>query len=794
MQHRPIRINTELTAVSARFEGYRLDNAAVLHHALQAVPIPAQTEPTNGDAAAAGAAALNEDEALRWRNWHLISRRQHLIPHQDGYLFVDPAAGRLYRVQLAGNVASCAPQALQLPPGDSLLYSLIVLSPSLLLYCTGVNGPVAQLIQYNAVQQQQPEYSLAASSPLCFHSAFTAPITSTSPPTSEALNMTVVDAQLTMVKHRLHVELVVASLTSISQEVAAATEQEQLATAQLWHITIPLRHGDSDSGDSAATLLCRYDCRGTLPQFCRLSAGAVWIIGPGTVVPVKTVAAVTDSVDDTIVNNMEDVRGAETEEERELLAGEAAIAGDSPLSSALSPVREPRPAYSWTQTAQDLTIYYPLQLVVDKTLISIQFHRNHIDLQLPEAGMQRLHEHLMARLQWKQQERRRLGADLHSIQLPHRHENHGSNDGYGGAAADHEDDQLALKRRRLQPQTFFTYSLYGPLKIDSCYWTVEYCNRDGDNWSILALHLEKADHGTRWPCVFHHPSVDEDILNVPETLDPNELVEILERMEKYTAPASQQSNNHPSIGGGRPQQRRQQTMQEIADLANRKRAEEEALLWETTDAGVDNNSTTAPTNHHANSVPLFQQNTLMAEEDECDLETHGVRIYHFNRTPPTACCYQSHADYYLGQRMVCLQRSHHPRSHPLAIGLRHGVDLCEFDLEPLVEHRSICPAIGFVQASKRSKKCILFTDRFAFIVDQRKHIFVYQRPSVDNGDQRHLAQAIVDLGEVISTGSESGRPETLDIRGFQQISDWKFLGLTDSHLFLLSLAGDDAIV
>ncbi|KAH9922775.1 uncharacterized protein BXZ73DRAFT_51304 [Epithele typhae] len=51
-------------------------------------------------------------------------------------------------------------------------------------------------------------------------------------------------------------------------------------------------------------------------------------------------------------------------------------------------------------------------------------------------------------------------------------------------------------------------------------------------YGVLALHLDKAHEGTRWPQVFAAGAGGDE---VPETLDPTELYAIREALEKYTA-------------------------------------------------------------------------------------------------------------------------------------------------------------------------------------------------------------------------------------------------------------------
>ncbi|KAI0661902.1 hypothetical protein C8Q70DRAFT_1043158 [Cubamyces menziesii] len=69
-------------------------------------------------------------------------------------------------------------------------------------------------------------------------------------------------------------------------------------------------------------------------------------------------------------------------------------------------------------------------------------------------------------------------------------------------------------------------------------------------YGVLTLHLDKAHEGTRWPQVFasgqNGSGEDEE---VPETLDPSELYNIREALEKYTA-ALRDGSNASGLGLG----------------------------------------------------------------------------------------------------------------------------------------------------------------------------------------------------------------------------------------------------
>jgi hypothetical protein len=108
-EQRLLPLNGTLTTQSARFEGYQLANETILH-SLDATPLPtslASCSPPPSIVPSTVAPGLNNNNnydeylQLRWHNWHLVSRRQQLIPHQQGMLFVDGPNGHLYRIDNA---------------------------------------------------------------------------------------------------------------------------------------------------------------------------------------------------------------------------------------------------------------------------------------------------------------------------------------------------------------------------------------------------------------------------------------------------------------------------------------------------------------------------------------------------------------------------------------------------------------------------------------------------------------------------------------------------------------------
>ncbi|ORZ35400.1 hypothetical protein BCR44DRAFT_1434140 [Catenaria anguillulae PL171] len=75
--------------------------------------------------------------------------------------------------------------------------------------------------------------------------------------------------------------------------------------------------------------------------------------------------------------------------------------------------------------------------------------------------------------------------------------------------------------------TIFSHApLWAPVWPDDSLWTLE------DNGATLTLHLEKRDHGTRWPQLLLHDTPGAQVL---ETVDASEQAAHVEQLGKYTA-------------------------------------------------------------------------------------------------------------------------------------------------------------------------------------------------------------------------------------------------------------------
>ncbi|KAI0061707.1 hypothetical protein BV25DRAFT_1826432 [Artomyces pyxidatus] len=106
---------------------------------------------------------------------------------------------------------------------------------------------------------------------------------------------------------------------------------------------------------------------------------------------------------------------------------------------------------------------------------------------------------------------------------------------------------LTLLIRSTDPELprYSAARLWGGIAPASSFWTWD--AHGAQAYGVLTLHLEKQHAGTRWPAVF------EAGADVPETLDPSELYNIRESLEKYTvALQSGQDASGLGLGAGVP--------------------------------------------------------------------------------------------------------------------------------------------------------------------------------------------------------------------------------------------------
>ena len=153
--------------------------------------------------------------------------------------------------------------------------------------------------------------------------------------------------------------------------------------------------------------------------------------------------------------------------------------GDENFDTPTSGLPNPPPPYSWTQTSDSVTVAIPLPADTPTEHIKIAFGPRTLTVLVEGAS----------------------AAGVGEAGVP-----------------------LVVPRFTLKP-------LWDGIHPAGSLWTFD---RSAESrYGILALHLDKQHEGTRWMQVFAGREADET--EVPETLDPTELYNIREALEKYTA-------------------------------------------------------------------------------------------------------------------------------------------------------------------------------------------------------------------------------------------------------------------
>ncbi|TEB39853.1 hypothetical protein FA13DRAFT_1751073 [Coprinellus micaceus] len=142
-----------------------------------------------------------------------------------------------------------------------------------------------------------------------------------------------------------------------------------------------------------------------------------------------------------------------------------------------SPVKYP-PPYSWTQTSDSITVAIPLPSATTKDIIRVAFSPKTLTVHIDYRAST-------------------------SIPIPR----------------------------------YSAKELWDTISPSSCFWTWD---KEAERvYGVLTLHMEKQHEGTRWMQLFsdeNHPNpAAENPDDVPETLDPSELYQIRESLEKYTS-------------------------------------------------------------------------------------------------------------------------------------------------------------------------------------------------------------------------------------------------------------------
>lgn len=293
---------------------------------------------------------------------------------------------------------------------------------------------------------------------------------------------------------------------------------------------------------------------------------------------------------------------------------------DGTSNGASASVPKP-PPYSWTQTSDSVTIAIPLPADTPKEHIKVTFSPRALTVLIE-------------------------GADY----------------GQNGIT----DVPIIAPRFTLKP-------LWDGIHPSTSLWTFDRAAES--QYGILALHIDKQHEGTRWPQVFS-PAGQDGEEEVPETLDPSELYNIREALEKYTAALRDGTDaSGLGLGQGVPSLAEGERDDDV-DLSVGKSA---CLTW----VGVDGTSPAwaAGTDGHAgDDAPVQVLSTPFpgaAGTLKISLVAkHGLDGATFTLQPPTAAA----------------SATNDPDAHDSA--------------RPRWEHTSTYSALSFVLASKRDTRFV----------------------------------------------------------------------------------------
>ncbi|PWN19437.1 hypothetical protein BCV69DRAFT_38965 [Microstroma glucosiphilum] len=252
----------------------------------------------------------------------------------------------------------------------------------------------------------------------------------------------------------------------------------------------------------------------------------------------------------------------------------------APSAAPQAPNGTTSPPFLWLQTPDSLTVVFQLPHRLTKNDFRVHFSPHGLSLSLAHSAL-----------------------DALKPQTPRIVELNGAGD--EGAGLEQTNSSEAQLAKSLLAGRYRSRSLWAPIDPSSSVWTWEHVGRtEREKKGLLTLYLEKKDEGTRWTRVFERPAatkrqaagasndkrsrpmiggsksstrrddaerlrdaeddfdaqaqvehadfdgaVDED--DPPETMDPSELLAMVESLEKYTAPEGSDFDGdpHPRIDG-----------------------------------------------------------------------------------------------------------------------------------------------------------------------------------------------------------------------------------------------------
>ncbi|CAO1633855.1 unnamed protein product [Parajaminaea phylloscopi] len=242
--------------------------------------------------------------------------------------------------------------------------------------------------------------------------------------------------------------------------------------------------------------------------------------------------------------------------------------------------RRPIPPYSWLQTDDSLTLVFQLPASVQAKDIRIHFSPQGMSIHLAEST------DLSGRTE----------SQAKIVELNGDDDDDGSPQDRMRDGQDDVGDAMQRTAKAILRDHYASRSLWGPVNASDCVWTWERLEgagqrgprRNGSTQGLLTIHLEKKNEGVRWPQVFvksqapspkrgpmiggadsatgktpqmllqeqqtaEDPYANEEEAEgeePEETVDPSELLSMLEGLEKYTVDAEHDGPALSRPGGG----------------------------------------------------------------------------------------------------------------------------------------------------------------------------------------------------------------------------------------------------
>jgi hypothetical protein len=200
-----------------------------------------------------------------------------------------------------------------------------------------------------------------------------------------------------------------------------------------------------------------------------------------------------------------------------------------------APSRRRPPPYVWAQTSDTLTMAFTLPSELALKAVRVHFSRRGLSATLSPSA---------------------LPGEARIQELP---------DGQDPGPSE-ELSHAQSTVNALQGGKYMNRRLWGDIDVNGSVWTFERVASSSGETGLLSIHLEKAHAGTRWPQIFgvkpapvsiadgppdaeRMDAEEDEDEEVPETMDPTQLLAQLEGLEKYTEPSKEADALSATWGG-----------------------------------------------------------------------------------------------------------------------------------------------------------------------------------------------------------------------------------------------------